>query len=291
MPVVKKMSNVSKVASIRAPESWTPLRRASHPPSARSLLLTILGEFVLPDGGQAWTATLVDALGRLGVEEPSARQALARSGTRGLLVPQRLGRRTLWTLTERADRILREGAERIYSFGRAVAAWDGTWLLVLTTVPEPNRHLRAGLRARMVWQGFGALGPGAWVSPWADRESVAVRILQEMGLEGASMSWVGRPGRLGAVEDRVAEIWDLAAVERDYVEFLAGAEEEAPVSPEEAFVSLTRLVHDWRHFPASDPGLPDRLLPASWPAPAAADAFRARRAEWSPAALEWWRSR
>ena len=36
-------------------------------PSARSVLLTVLGEYVLVSGGMAWTAALVEALGVLGV--------------------------------------------------------------------------------------------------------------------------------------------------------------------------------------------------------------------------------
>ena len=47
-------------------------------PSSRGLLTTVLGEFVLPTGGAAWTRTLLHALDPLGVREKAARQALAR---------------------------------------------------------------------------------------------------------------------------------------------------------------------------------------------------------------------
>src|SRR5256885_834244 len=42
--------------------------------------MTVLGEFVLPHGAPAWTSSLVDVLAMFGVEEKSARQALARLG-------------------------------------------------------------------------------------------------------------------------------------------------------------------------------------------------------------------
>lgn len=269
-------------------DEWTPLRRASGPPRARSLLLTILGEFVRPGGGRAWTSTLVEALGLLGVEEPAARQALARSSAADLLSAERVGRRTRWSLTERADRLLEEGTRRIYSFGLEQDEWDGHWLLVLTTVPEHNRHLRSRMRSRMSWLGFGSLGAGAWVSPWAGREAEAQSVLEELGLAAGSVSWIGRPGSMGSVETRVGEIWDLGLVAGQYADFVAAAEGEQADGPAGEFAALARLVHDWRHFPATDPGLPARLLPESWPGPSAAATFHERHAEWDAGARRWW---
>jgi hypothetical protein len=50
--------------------------------SAKALLLTVLGELVLPHDGVVWTATLVAALTGLDVEEKNARQAIARLAVR-----------------------------------------------------------------------------------------------------------------------------------------------------------------------------------------------------------------
>src|SRR5258708_15338141 len=55
--------------------------------SARSLLLTVPGEYVLPAGEPAWTGTLVAALGLLGVAEKAATQALARTAAEGRITP------------------------------------------------------------------------------------------------------------------------------------------------------------------------------------------------------------
>src|SRR5437764_266427 len=59
--------------------------------SASALLFTVLGEFVLPEGGTVWTSTVIDVLGRLGVEEKAARQALMRTSADGWLEPERHG--------------------------------------------------------------------------------------------------------------------------------------------------------------------------------------------------------
>ena len=79
-------------------------RHAAGTESARSLLFTILGELVLPTGGEAWTSAFIDVLGRLGVEEKAARQALMRTAAAGWLEAEKLGRRTRWRLTGSSGR-------------------------------------------------------------------------------------------------------------------------------------------------------------------------------------------
>ena len=37
--------------------------------------------------------------------------------------------------------------------------------------------------------------------------------------------------------------------------------------------SRTRMMNEWRAFPAMDPDLPDELLPSAWPRPAARELF------------------
>src|SRR5215212_8629938 len=53
-------------------------RRSVGPPAARSVLLTLLGEFVLPTPKGVWQETLIHALGALEYKTQAARQALAR---------------------------------------------------------------------------------------------------------------------------------------------------------------------------------------------------------------------
>jgi phenylacetic acid degradation operon negative regulatory protein len=257
--------------------------------SARSLLLTVLGEFVLPDGGAVWTGALVGALGACGVEEKAARQAVARSSTAGWLRSERIGRRARWHLTERAARILTEGTERIYSFGAARADWDGQWLLVLVTVPESRRDVRYRLRTRLTWAGFGALGPGAWISPDVGREAEAAEVLGDLRLDEA-VSFTARPSSIGAAAELVREAWDLGAIEAAYEDFLADAGSSAPASPAEAFASIVRLVHTWRRFPFLDPALPPALLPAGWSGTRAATAFHERHDTWSPSAWMFYKA-
>jgi phenylacetic acid degradation operon negative regulatory protein len=271
--------------------AWAPRRRGESVSSARALLLTVLGEFVLPDGGRAWTSTLIDALAALDVEAKAARQAIARTAAAGLLTSERSGRQVQWSLTPAATRLLNDGTRRIYQFGRGPKHWDRRWLLLLVSVPETNRRLRYRLRVGLEFQGFAALAPGVWASPWVEREPAAMAVLEDLGLAAESLSFAGAPGALGALEERVYTAWDLAGVAAEYALFIEATRARTPTTPSECFGDLASLIHDWRHFPASDPGLPDRLLPQPWPAHAAAELFHDRHRQWAHTAWQWWRSR
>ena len=69
-------------------------RRAVGAPAARSVLLTLLGEYVLPRRPGVWQETLINALCALDYKTQAARQALARSVTAGWLRTERHGRRS-----------------------------------------------------------------------------------------------------------------------------------------------------------------------------------------------------
>ena len=91
-------------------------RHAAGSASARGLLFTVLGEFVLPAGRPVWTASLIDLLAELDVAEKAARQAIMRTADSGWIAATRIGRETRWSLTEAGTRLLKEGTDRIYGF-------------------------------------------------------------------------------------------------------------------------------------------------------------------------------
>ena len=263
-------------------------RRETGAASARSLLLTVLGEFVLPAGEAAWTAALVAALGEVGVEEKAARQALSRTAAEHLLSAERDGRRVRWHLSPGGTRLLAEGSERIYSFGRRVEQWDGRWLLLAVSVPETQRQLRHRLRTRLTWAGLGSPLPGLWVTPDTGKEKEVAAAVDELGVE--AYSFTGPYGAVGDEQRVVDGAWQLAEVERRYDDFLADFGTAEVDGPREAFRTQVRLVQAWRRFPFLDPALPPSLLPATWPGPAAAGLFHTLHDTWHAAAQAHWAS-
>jgi phenylacetic acid degradation operon negative regulatory protein len=96
------------------------------------------------------------------------------------------------------------------------------------------------------------------------------------------------PGRADAADgagstvvtaDIPARAWDLSGLRDRYQEFteFAGLLRDQTVAGEittaDALVARTRVMNEWRAFPAMDPDLPYELLPPAWPRAAARDLF------------------
>jgi phenylacetic acid degradation operon negative regulatory protein len=249
------------------------------------MMLTLLGEYLLPDDGTAWTSAVLATFERLGVAEKATRQALLRTSNAGWLRPVKEGRRTRWQLTPAARTMLADGARRIYSFGPA-REWDGRWVLVGVRVPESDRGARHLVRTRLTWAGFGSLGSGLWISPHSEREAEAVRVLRDAGVAVGAHVFIARRSDVGDVKSMVAEAWDLPAIESAYEEFNA---EFRPATPRDVLTRQLELVHAWRRFPLIDPALPGELLPAKWSGAKAAQIFAARHGQWLDDARREWK--
>ena len=263
-------------------------RRAVGAPAARSVLLTVLGEYVLPASGSAWQETLIGALGAVGHKTHAARQALARSVAAGWLRTERHGRRSRVHLTPDTAEMLRSGAERIYSFGEPWD-WDGRWLLVVLRVPEEHREVRHRMRTRLAWEGFGSIGGGLWISPHVEREA-DLRDTRGDGSVAELLSFRAELGELGDPERVIADAWDLDGVAAAYHAFIADFGRLRPRTPDATFRAQTLLVHAWRKFPFLDPDLPEAMLPAGWPRSRAHELFSERHAAWHEPAQEYFRS-
>jgi phenylacetic acid degradation operon negative regulatory protein len=255
--------------------------------SARGMLFTLLGEFVLPSEGTAWTSAVLAAFQRLGVAEKATRQALMRTSNAGWLQAEKIGRRTRWRLTPAARSLLTDGARRIYSFGPA-RAWDGQWVLVQVRIPETDRRARHVVRTRLAWAGFGSLGPGLWLSPHVSREQEAIRVLTDAGVAADAHVFTARRTGLSDTREMVAAAWDLPGLEAEYEQFVAEFRE--PGDPSDVLLRQLEMVHAWRRFPALDPALPRELLPARWTGIRAAELFADRHQRWqAEASREWQR--
>ncbi len=258
-----------------APEPWTsPGPVAQRPPR---LLLTLLGDYWWQRTEPLPSAAIVALLAGFGVSDSAARAALSRMTRNGLLVTSRSGRRTFARLSPRAADVLDDGARRIFSFGEAGAPWDGQWSLVAFSIPEHHRAARDELRKVLRWLGFAPLYDGLWVAPRDHADGVITR-LRELGIGTATAfraTAVPGCGGLGIS----ARAWDLDGLRRRYEEFITFAGElrdqvtAGEISPADALVARTRVMNEWRAFPAMDPELPAELLPPAWPRAAARELF------------------
>lgn len=267
------------------PSPSVPRRVTGGSSSARGMMFTLMGEFVLPGDGSAWTSAVLAVFGRLGVAEKATRQALMRTGNAGWLRSAKEGRRTRWVLTPAARELLTDGAERIYSFGPA-RDWDGRWVIVQARIGESERGARHMVRTRLSWAGFGSLGAGLWISPHAEREAEAIRVLHDAGVTDGAHVFTGQRTGLGDIKSMVGQAWNLPAIDAEYERFNAEFREPAP---KDILIRQLELVHAWRRFPAIDPALPRELLPGRWAGARAAQVFADRHQRWMADARREWK--
>jgi phenylacetic acid degradation operon negative regulatory protein len=264
------------------PQPWTlPGTVAQRPPR---LLLTLLGDYWWQRTEPLPSAAIVGLLAEFGVSDSAARAALSRLTRNGLLVTSRSGRRTYVQLSARAADVLDDGARRIFSFGSRPAAWDGMWSLVAFSIPEEHRAARDELRKALRWLGFAPLYDGLWVSP-RDHAGEVIARLTDLGITTASafrataLPIAADASAPGGLPDIPARAWDLSGLKERYDEFTTFAGQlrdqtgSGGVSVADALVARTRVMDEWRAFPAMDPDLPDELLPPAWPRAAARELF------------------
>jgi phenylacetic acid degradation operon negative regulatory protein len=255
---------------------------AQRPPR---LLLTLLGDYWWQRTESLPSAAIVGLLAEFGVSDSAARAALSRLTRNGLLVTSRSGRRTFVRLSARAADVLDDGGRRIFSFGATPARWDGMWSLVAFSIPEDHRSARDELRKALRWLGFAPLYDGLWVCPRDHADAVMIK-LKDLGITTATaFRATALPGVTAAdpaettSADIPARAWDLAGLRDRYQEFteFAGLLRDQTVAGEistaDALVARTRVMNEWRAFPAMDPDLPDELLPPAWPRAAARGLF------------------
>ena len=251
------------------------------------MLLTILGEFVLPAGGAVWTSTLVAAADALDIGEKNARQAIARIGERGLMESTRHGRRVRWSLTTEGRRLLESGTQRIYAFGTTTVDWRGEWLVAHCPVAESQRSLRNQLRTSLGFLGFGELSASLLVSPHVEREPQLRQVLADLGVTNESIVLRSTTASDAEDADLVERAWNLDELAGGYATFSDRHQRRRPTNGQTAFRAIVELVHDWRRFPSIDPELPTTLLPAGWAGASAAATFHDLHASWSAEARRW----
>jgi phenylacetic acid degradation operon negative regulatory protein len=253
---------------------------------ARSALFDLYGDHLRARGGQAPVAAIVRLLAPLDIAAPAVRTAVSRMVRQGWLEPVRLRSGRGYGLTPRARQRLDDAAARIYR--TRSGSWEGTWdLLVLDPLGQRSRRDR--VRSGLSFLGYAPLSDSTWISPFASPE-----VDELLGAEQAGFV------RMRASDDRPAEracrAWDLETLSAAYTTWceFARALLTDPAShlagiarageDERAFAVRSVLVHEWRKFLFTDPGLPGELLPSGWPGREAAELFDREAARLLPAA-------
>lgn len=249
--------------------------------NARSALFDLYGDHLRARGGRARIASLVRLLEPLEIAAPAVRTAVSRMVRQGWLEPTKVDGAPGYVLTRRAVDRLEQAAARIYRTD-AAAGWDGRWHVVVPS-RTTQRASRERLRNGLAYLGYAPVGDGTWIAARPSAELDALLTAEDVPAERFTARHQGDDS------DLVRRAWDLEAIGRSYQRWLAEARSlvgSAATLPddEQCFASRSRLVHEWRKFLFTDPGLPRQLLPDDWPGDAAATFFDQQATRLLPAA-------
>jgi phenylacetic acid degradation operon negative regulatory protein len=263
-------------------------QRISLAGSARSILLTILGELVGYNGEFVWTSALLYLLTGLGLEEQTARQAIARGASAGWISGEKLGRDVRWCLSERGAELVQDIRRRAESLGTLEDVWDGRCLILMVWIPQHQKSVRRRLYNELRWAGFGNPIPGCWASPHPDRAAEIERVIRDLDLEDSTIGFVGETWSVGLTDPEIVRrAYDLDDVAARYEKLLDTFEHLDPNPGDDLLLSYLALVHEWQEFPYMDPQMPKDLLP-DWIGRQATEVFLGLRRRWSPGAHERW---
>jgi phenylacetic acid degradation operon negative regulatory protein len=239
------------------------MRNTSPALTPRAAIVTLYGAFVRRLGNWTAIADLVVLLGDLGIDEQSARSAIARLKRTGLLESVTHFGCAGYVAGEQLLDVLRDGDVRIFHSEIAADLDDG-WVLVVFSVPEAQRDRRHLLRTRLAGLGCGPLAPGVWMAP--RRVALDVRrIVQRLDLAQFTSIFEGSYEGFTDVQTLAVSTWDVSALVRHYGAFtkrhqrMLSRWEGCDHGSRTAFVDYVTLLEDWRRLAYEDPGLPDEL--------------------------------
>jgi len=244
---------------------------------AKSLLVTVYGDAILPHGGSVWLGSLINLVEPLGLSERMVRTAVFRLSKDDWLASNQIGRRSYYKLTEVGRRRFETAHRRIYASPHRT--WNGEWLMVIANKTNLSQEVRDQLRREFVWLGFGTVAPNTYAHPAADIRAVR-QIIQDLDVQDNVVTMAARADRQGGTaphRNMVHSSWDLDQLSEDYNNFLDAfrplyhsLSNENDIDPESAYLVRTLLIHEYRRIMLRDPMLPDELLRSDWPGSTAA---------------------
>jgi phenylacetic acid degradation operon negative regulatory protein len=252
---------------------------------ARSALFDLYGDHLRNLGGGASVAAVIRILEPLGVSAAATRTAISRMVAQDWLAPGEFDEGPGYRLTERGVLRLDEAAARIYR--TSDPAWDGHWQ-VRVLAPIADRARRERVRTQLRFLGMAPISDSTWVSP---RPSAEVdRLLAEESVQAVSLASADvRPA--SALLDAF-DVDSLGAAYAAWIDEAAAILRPATTTggapaDETAFVVRSELLHSWRKFLFTDPGLPAAMLPTDWAGHRAAAFFDDHAARLLPAAARF----
>lgn len=258
--------------------------------TARSMLVTIFGDTVLPIGREIWLSQLFQLTEVFGFAGRLVRTSMFRLASEGWFTNERVGRKSQYSLTRMAIEESEQAAKRIYHSPHP--NWSEEWTVVFLDAPSVSASIREQLARHLRWHGFILLSRGLLGSPNESLEStqdLCRRIALDVNVPLAVLTFSELESLV--VDGFFVEALDMTGVAEAYdkiVHFYGPLVDSSnPGAPAEAFALRSMLIHDLRRIKLSGPDIPAALLPTGWAGDAADEVARQLYPQLSTTAAPW----
>jgi phenylacetic acid degradation operon negative regulatory protein len=253
-----------------------PRRRAGRSPQDMATIVVL--DYTASTRAWLPTAAIVALLAQFDVTAAAARMTISRLVRRGILEGRRQSRHSFYRLTRSAAADLSIGGTAIATFGAEPEPWDGSWTVVMFTVPEEAIAQRRALRGELRWRGYAPLYDGVWVSPHPMTAETRTH-LSKAKLGALTVLHAQHCDLQTGVTRNPVEAWDLTGIVERYEQFIqhwdgiVATIKRGAVTGAAALRARTEMVDAYRGFLMIDPRLPAEVMQSDWPRAQARDLF------------------
>lgn len=247
-------------------DDWVRRYLKDEEPRSKSLMISAFGDSIAPYADGIWLGEFITLLEPLGLNERLVRTSAFRLIEEGWLRARREGRRSYYALTAKGAKRFESAYSHIYSVPQP--DWDGQWTIVLTPRNGDVGADRMELKRELEWAGFASPTAGLQLHPIVTQDDVRA-LVERYGLRDHVVVMRGR-----TADDHgnglLSRWWDLGAAEDRYERFLSRFEplverlDGGNLTPLQAFVVQTLMIHSFRRASLQDPRLPLSMLPPDW---------------------------
>lgn len=232
-------------------------------PQPQELILTLLADNVRNRLDRVWSGGLSRVAEEFGFSSSLVRASLARLARRNLIARQKRGRFVYYYLPPRAEQLFSEGDRRIFTLGDDNHV-DGKVTVLIHSMPADMHYERARLSRRLRFLGFGSPQDGVWLCA-GHRQDEIIELLEELEVSHYHSIIIGNLLEWADSHLVIDNAWNFARLNERYEAYVRTFDEVArrpPASDREALLIRTVATHNYRQFPALDPGINDAVHPS-----------------------------
>lgn len=218
-----------------------------------SIVITILGDSVVPRGGRVSAVTLSAITQALRIEPVALRSALSRLAKEGWIVREKQGRHSFYTLTSEGAQSFAPATRRIYASHPPQA--PDTWTIAISG--PLSKSEKTAQRSAMEGLGYTSLDDRIYLNLKPDTQSLTKVV-------GSPAVISGDFSQIPTWLQDASGTPETAAVYREIHTVFSGV--YTGLSPVEALVARSLLIHEWRRAVLRHADLPAALFPTDWPA-------------------------